>query len=113
MSYFNPQTPVEAKRRVLFQAIDADRDGYLSFSDLLQFYAKCVFAVPNLNAHALSSSYAEELPSSVYSMEDLSGIVRGILEVHDVDRDGMLSFKEYTDVVTDWDVKEFIDVYLV
>ena len=107
ISYFNPETPIDVKCKLLFQALDADKDGNLSFNDLFLFYSRYVFAIPRLNA----SNFVEQ--SCTYPIEDLNQIVKQIFELYDVDKDEMLSYKEYTDAITDWDVKEFIDVNLI
>ena len=113
MSYFNPMGDIKDKRMILFQAMDNDEDNNLSFDDLFYFYSKYAFSITQLNEHTGAADIEEDRYSCLYSVEELRLMVSKILQLHDLDKDGMLSYSEYTIAVTDWDVKEFLDVYLL
>ena len=114
MSYFSPNTNVEEKKKVLFMSMDFDGDGFLSFQDLFTFYSRYIFSLRHPNEQRLSAeSGSDEEYSCIYSKEVLTIIVQQIVSVYDTDKDGMLSYKEFNNVSTEWDIREFIDVYFI
>ncbi len=112
MSYFSPNTNVEEKRKILFRSLDFDDDGFLSFNDLFRFYSRCVFSLKHPSECSVAGD-TEDAYDCVYSKETLTGMVGQIISAYDADGDQLLSYEEYSAAVTEWDVREFIDVYFV
>jgi len=107
MSYFSPNTGMEEKRKLLFKLIDNDKDGFLSQQDLFYFYSNYIFSL-----NQPGEPQSEEF-SCIYSQETLTSIVNKIIEDFDIDKDKKLSYMEYGNAITDFDVREFIDIYLI
>ena len=94
--------------------MDPDGDGMLSFNDLFRLYSRYIFCIKHPNEQRLVvDPEVEEEYNCIYTQEVLSAIVKQIIDTYDQDGDEVLSYKEYLNAITEWDIREFIDVYFV